>query len=118
MRKYISHINIKNYRQTPEQEQVLLASIPKQENKTDFYLRTHYLTGRFLETTPHNTPPDHAHRRLPQLGISPEQLSAQKQSWEEELHYSKQSGGPRNVQGMILNVTMSPWVTRPCHTAN
>lgn len=53
-----------------------------------------------------------------QLGISPEQLSAQKQSREEELHYSKQSGGPRNVQGMILNVTVSPWVTRPCHTAN
>lgn len=65
MRKYISRINIKNYRQTPEQEQVSLASIPKQENKTDFYLRTHGMAGHLLETTPHNTPPDRAHRRLP-----------------------------------------------------
>lgn len=39
MRKYISHINIKNYRQTPEQEQVSLASVPKQENKTDFLFK-------------------------------------------------------------------------------
>lgn len=74
MGKLVPELILRHYIQTPEQNQVSPPSIHEQQNKTDFCLRTCGLTGHLLEATPHNTPPDHAHIALPQLGITPEQL--------------------------------------------
>lgn len=57
-----------------------------------------------------------AHSSLPQPGLAPEQLSAQKRP-REEVPDSEPCGGLSKREGPTLNVPVSARVTRPCRVA-